>query len=90
MGYAEGDQPRVQDRPFVLVDIFEGRLIINRQSKEVIQQLQINPKAEILCLVTESGVRVAGKPYPEMTEVRQKHKCFINIRSSGNVFAEER
>lgn len=56
----EGDQPRV--RPFGTIDIFEGKLYIQTgKVKNVSQQIQANPKAEICAFADGQWLRVAGK-----------------------------
>ena len=55
----DGDQPRV--RPFGTVDLYEGRLYIQTgKSKQVSQQLQANPKAELCAFLDGKWLRVAG------------------------------
>ena len=54
----EGDQPRV--RPFVTVNVFDGRLYIQTgKIKSVSRQLLENPKAEICAFVDGAWLRVA-------------------------------
>ena len=56
----EGNQPRV--RPFVAVNIFEGKLYIQTgKSKNVSKQMQINPNVEISGMANGKWIRLEGK-----------------------------
>lgn len=56
----DADQPRV--RPFGTAHIFEGRLYLQTgKSKEVAQQLEVNPKFEICAFSKGIWIRVSGK-----------------------------
>ena len=55
----DGDQPRV--RPFGTINLFEGRLYIQTgKNKEVVKQLNVNPKVEICAFIGETWIRVAA------------------------------
>jgi len=55
----DGDQPRV--RPFGVVNIFEGKLYIQTgKSKNVSNQMQINPKVEISAFMDGTWIRLEG------------------------------
>ena len=56
----EGDKPRV--RPFGAVNIFEGKLYIQTgKSKNVSNQMQINPNVEICSFMDGKWLRLEGK-----------------------------
>jgi uncharacterized pyridoxamine 5'-phosphate oxidase family protein len=55
----DGDQPRV--RPFGTVNLFEGRLYIQTgKKKDVVKQINANPKVELSAFDGETWIRVAA------------------------------
>ena len=68
----EGDQPRV--RPFVTVDLFEGKLYLQTGlSKSVAQQLKADPKVELCAFDGERWLRVAATAVYDDNIEAQKH-----------------
>jgi len=56
---ADGDQPRV--RPFGTINIFENRLYIQTgMKKDVVKQINANPKVELSAFNGEAWIRVAA------------------------------
>ena len=56
----EGDQPRV--RPFGTVNIFEGKLYVQTgKVKNVVRQIEANPKFELCAFKDGQWIRVWGK-----------------------------
>ena len=55
----DGDQPRV--RPFGTINLFEGRLYIQTgRKKDVVKQINVNPKAELSAFDGETWIRVTA------------------------------
>ena len=55
----DGDQPKV--RPFGTINLFEGRLYIQTgKKKDVVKQLNANPKVELSAFDGETWIRIAA------------------------------
>ena len=55
----DGDQPRV--RPFGTINLFEGRLYIQTgKKKDVVKQIDANPKVEMSAFDGKTWIRVAA------------------------------
>jgi len=55
----DGDQPRV--RPFGTINLFEGRLYIQTgKKKDVVKQINANPKVELSAFDGETWIRIAA------------------------------
>ncbi|MCL2153954.1 MAG: pyridoxamine 5'-phosphate oxidase family protein [Oscillospiraceae bacterium] len=55
----DGDQPRV--RPFGTINLFEGKLYIQTgKKKDVVKQINVNPKVELSAFHGETWIRVAA------------------------------
>ena len=55
----DGDRPRV--RPFGTVNLFEGKLYIQTgRKKDVVKQIEANPKVELSAFDGETWIRVAA------------------------------
>ncbi len=72
LGTMDGDQPRV--RPFVTIDLFEGRLYIQTgKKKEVSRQMAENGKIEICAFDGERWLRVAATALEDDRVEAQRH-----------------
>ena len=67
----EGDQPRV--RPFGALNVFEDKLyIITNNTKDVFQQMKVNPKVEISGMAEGKWIRLTAEAVrDERFEARQ-------------------
>ena len=55
----DGDQPRV--RPFGTINLFEGKLYIQTgKKKDVVKQINANPKVELSAFDGEAWIRIAA------------------------------
>ena len=71
----DGDQPRV--RPFGVVEIYEGRIyFLTGKKKNVMSQIQKNPKVEICATQGERWIRVEGTV--QMDDRREAKKFFLD------------
>ncbi|MCH5287509.1 MAG: pyridoxamine 5'-phosphate oxidase family protein [Christensenellaceae bacterium] len=69
---AEGDQPRV--RPFVTIDLFEGRLYIQTgRVKPVANQMKKNPKVELCAMNGGEWIRVTAEAVLDERVEAQEH-----------------
>ncbi|MDO4467231.1 MAG: pyridoxamine 5'-phosphate oxidase family protein [Bacillota bacterium] len=77
----EGDQPRV--RPFGTVDIFEGKLYIQKgKKKAVADQLKKNPKIEISGMAEGKWIRLSAEAILDERVEAQEHmlEAYPNLK----------
>lgn len=81
----DGDKPRV--RPFGTVDLYNGKLYIQTgKKKDVSNQIEKNPNAELCAFQDGVWVRVSGKLVNDDSREAKKHMLdnYPNLRGMYN------